>query len=135
MGARGPSVTVVLDASYALAAFLEDESGFLLRGLSDESVITPPLFATECVNSLLRSVRSARFDPEGARTAMACLQDLVNVEDIDAADAFDVGLRTGLSGNDATYLALALATSSSIATLDGELARVAVAEGVPVLAV
>jgi predicted nucleic acid-binding protein len=99
---------------------------------AERMLLAPPIVWFEVANALVRRRRM----PSDA--AMARL-DLLFKVGLDTADrgygglatAVDLATRHGLSAYDASYLALAIEIDAELATLDRDLARAAVAEGVP----
>ena len=98
----------------------------------ERMLLAPPIVWFEVVNALVRRRKMP------SETAMARV-DLLFKAGLDTADrgygglatAADLAARHGLSAYDASYLALAIEIDAELATLDRDLARAAVAEGVP----
>lgn len=135
-GFRASPPPVVVDASFALAAILEGGPGLDLVeawAVERRQRLVPPLFWVETANVLLRR---RGFEPGRAATAVAAL-GRSGIETADRglpgiADALDLAHRHRLSVHDAAYLQLAIDVDGELATLDGALARAAMAEGLEV---
>lgn len=130
-----PAAPVVVDASVAVGS-VTDESPAIeaLRTWSRASVplLAPPMLWMEVANAL---IRGKRFSPVDVSAILKVLR-MSGIEIADrGADGLDAALvlaeRHGLSVYDATYLWLAIDVDGELATFDRQLARAAVAEGVP----
>lgn len=98
----------------------------------DVMVLTPAHFAAEVANALLRSVRLPAVEVAVDLNRLA--RSGVEVVDRGLPGLLDVlalADEHGLTGYDAPYLQLALDVAGELATLNGNLARAAEAEGVP----
>ena len=131
----------VVDASVAAAWLLGDEddgeADRVLRLLAADGARVPSLFWYEMRNVLVMAERRGRLVPGEAAAALGRLRRLP-IEAVDmtlADDARVTGLAIayGLTAYDATYLALAEATASPLATADRALARAAERAGVALL--
>jgi predicted nucleic acid-binding protein len=132
-------MSFVIDASMAAAWVLPDEhaeptDAIMLR-LEVEHAHAPPLFWHEARSLLLAAERKKRLRPGEASAFMHELWRLPIEDAGHGSDAtiFALAIRYGLSTYDATYLALAVADQSSLATLDEKLAAAARAEGLLVI--
>ncbi len=125
------------DASMAAAWLLPDEQSDQADALIErvDAIHVPALFWFEVRNLLILAERRGWID---AGEALPCLLRLRGLPFEDAGAGADLGIldiahRHKLSGYDAAYLALAIADSLPLATLDRKLAAAALAEGVRVL--
>ena len=127
-----PDGPVVLDASVALAAALEEPAGTsasaLLAALAAGRVhlLVPALFDVECASGLAKAVRRGRLDHRTAALALVGLLDLpaerVTLPRLHR-EALDIALLYGVSVHDAEYVALATASDASLVTADAKLGR------------
>ena len=133
-------MTVVLDASAALALCLEDEVGDRidrgLRRLGDP--VVPSIWLSEVVQGVLAAERRGRLTPEAAVRAIGLLEDLrVRVEIPTVVRNFTAVMSMArlyqLTAYDASYLELALREGLPLATLDRALERAARQAGVELL--
>jgi predicted nucleic acid-binding protein len=132
-------LTLVLDASVAMAWCLEDETSpyadaVLDRLMASEAVVAPH-WGLEVSNALLVAERRGRIGSEDAPALSALLLTLpIAVDPVSRGRALKATHRLarshGLSSYDAGYLELAVRFGLPIATLDTALARAAEAEGV-----
>jgi len=134
-------MVVVIDNSYLVPFFLPDEdpapTESLLRKVveDDASLITPHLWLNEFGNVLLTCVRRGRLTEEAHS---ACLKQAtllpIAVQSFPGLLFLDqvnlLAVKHQLSFYDATYLALAIDRNGLLATLDKQLRKAAVAEGV-----
>ena len=130
-------MALVIDASVAIAWRLLDHDGTpyadaVMDRVSSETVIVPGLFWHEVRNVLVRTERRKRIEAGAADRHLERLRTLELVADNDQDDRRTVALarRHGLSGYDAAYLETAIRRGAKLATLDGDLADAAAAEGV-----
>lgn len=132
-------MALVLDCSVTLPWFLEDErSKFtddLLDAIDRSDYWAPSLWRIEMLNGLLMAERRRRIN-QPWRIASVEQVARLNVR-IDSAlprvsAIGELAGRHGLSAYDAAYLELAKRLDFPIATLDRDLAKAAVAEGVAV---
>jgi predicted nucleic acid-binding protein len=123
---------VVVDASFAIEAYLES-GGSRLASLRHEETLSPSIYVDECRNVIITKVRSGVVDRQAGQRA---LNDVLFLPDqIGAAVTelvFDLALDHGLSGYDASYLALAVERGDAVATLDKQLQRAAIDLGLVV---
>jgi predicted nucleic acid-binding protein len=129
----------VVDASLAAAWFLPDEQNEaadqLLLYLRASSGLAPSLFWFETRNLFLMAERRGRLKPGEALLSMAQLRGLP-IEDAGSVGdhlVLEVANRCGLSGYDASYLALASDRKLPFGTCDRRLAQAALAEKVELL--
>jgi predicted nucleic acid-binding protein len=131
-------MSIVVDASTALASVLPDESSAYARAAIaaalDEGLVVPTLWAYELQNGLLMAVRRHRIDATSADDALDALRSLR--ADLRAPHGLGQELRLGrvhgLTAYDAAYLAVALTTGARFATSDGRLRDAAERSGVAV---
>jgi predicted nucleic acid-binding protein len=126
----------VLDASIAAAWFLPDEENdaadHLMSELRSTVSYVPSLFWFETRNLFLMAERRGRLRAGEALLVMTQLRAL-SIEDAGSGGdgrVLELAARHGLSGYDASYLALAMARDVPLATGDRRLAAAARAEGV-----
>ncbi|CAA7623999.1 type II toxin-antitoxin system VapC family toxin [Magnetospirillum sp. UT-4] len=135
-------MSLVLDASAALACFFVDERTPDLHGLlariADDGCVVPALWWFEVANGLTVALRRRRV-PEAFRDdALIQLETLpITTDRPDAGVAWRPALaladRYGLTVYDAAYLDLARRRGLPLATLDRQLAEAARAAGVETL--
>jgi len=132
-------MALVVDASFAAAWFLPDEQNDavdrIMAELAHTPGLAPSLFWFETRHLFLVAERRGRLKAGEAALSMAQLR-LFPISDAGTgADRliFALAARYGVSGYDASYLALASAQKLPLATLDKKLANAARAEGVAVL--
>ncbi len=130
-------VPFVLDASAALEAAFDDESGVVGNAVADrlasDSAYVPSLWFSELVHALLQAVRHDRLSLEGARAMLAAIADCSITalpEHLEARTLLDLVHRTGLSAYDASYLLLAVDMGLELATCDRQLCAAAERVGV-----
>ncbi|MGI9186422.1 MAG: type II toxin-antitoxin system VapC family toxin [Gaiellales bacterium] len=128
----------VLDASAALEAAFDDESGAVgsavAKRLSGDTAYVPSVWFNEVVHAMLQAVRRGRLSLEDAHAVLAALTDcrITAVPDQRETKALlDVAHRTGLSAYDASYQLLAIDTGLELATCDRQLRAAAERAGVP----
>lgn len=135
-------MTVVIDASVALAWHFEDEQCDLaeaaaLRAFRDGAVV-PQHWLLEVTSGLLKGERRRRTNAGATGAFMSHLADLpleIDVADQDQVSSLLLPLARAhrLSVYDAAYLDVALRRGVPLATLDEALARAALASGVSLL--
>ena len=131
-------MALVVDASLAAAWFLPDEQNDaadqVMAELDKNPGRAPSLFWFETRNLFLVAERRGRLQPGEAATTMAQLRGFPILDEGTGNDRLVLALaeRHGLSGYDASYLALALSQNLPLATLDKKLAAAARAQGVEV---
>ena len=127
----------VLDASAALQAAFDDESGVVGCAVADrlvsDSAYVPSIWFNEMVHAMLQAVRRGRLSLDGARAMLAAVIDcsITAVPDHQETRALlDVAHQTGLSAYDASYLLLAIDMGLELATCDQQLRAAAGRVGV-----
>lgn len=130
---------LVVDASAAVAWFLEDESApqaddALDNVLSDGGFVTQH-WRFEVCNALLRAERRGRASADEVSTHLLRLSELrIEIDaEINLEAVFTLARAHGLSFYDAAYLELAKRRDIPLITLDNALDRAASAEGLPAL--
>lgn len=128
----------VLDASVAICWAMQDESdpraaAAQARALADRPVV-PALWWYEVRNILVLNERRGRIAPTDSELFLASTGSLVrSVFPQDSKETLQLARKYRLSVYDAAYLQLAKQERLSLATLDGDLASAATAEGVGIL--
>jgi predicted nucleic acid-binding protein len=137
MSFTAPLPPVVVDASFAVEALLEDGPSLerWVEWIRDRRMrLVPPHFWAELANALLLG---RRFEPgRAALTVAAAARAGIETADrgvAGVADALDLADRHRLTVYDALYLQLAADVDAELATLDRDLARAARDEGVGVV--
>jgi len=133
-------VSIVLDASTALAAVLPDEeSGFARAATAvavHDGLVVPALWPYEIQNGLAMALRRNRIDAESLSDALGALRGLG--AELEAPQGLGHELRLaqahGLTAYDAAYLAVALNTGATLATNHRRLRRAAERVGVALFA-
>jgi predicted nucleic acid-binding protein len=131
-------MSMILDASTALAAILPDEnSGFARAAVAAalrDGLVVPALWPYEVQNGLVMAMRRNRIDSDSVDDALAALRDLA--AEVEAPQGLGQELRLaqahGLSAFDAAYLAVARNTGATLATNDARLRRAAEIVGIAV---
>jgi predicted nucleic acid-binding protein len=133
----------VVDASVALAWCFEDEAtdwseGLLRRLRSGDQVAVPAHWPTEVSNGMLMGVRRKRIQPgkpEILWDELALLPITVEaaLSPNESKAALSLCDKHGLTVYDAAYLELAHRKQLPVATLDSDLRRAAVSEGIVLL--
>jgi predicted nucleic acid-binding protein len=132
-------MALVVDASLAAAWFLPDEQNDaadrLMANLAADPGRVPSLFWFETRNLFLMAERRGRLKAGEAALSMAQLRLFPLSDEGSGNDRLILSLaeRHGLSGYDASYLALAVSEKLPLATLDKRLAAAASAENVAVI--
>jgi predicted nucleic acid-binding protein len=134
---------IVLDASIVLTWCFPDEEAHKAQEIAERiaagaKVSVPPFWRHEILNALLVAERRKRITPE---LTQAFLNDLARLPvAVDDRDASIVLFNTrvlsrhyGLTAYDAAYLELAAGQACALATVDQDLRRAAIAQGVEVL--
>jgi predicted nucleic acid-binding protein len=121
-------MAIVLDTSVVVAWFAPDEAPApaLIRRVSSEDFVVPPIWPDEVVNALLVLVRRGRLAPPQAAEIMNELEALhVLIEHPDyrrtAQWVYPLASRYDLSVYDASYLELARRRELPLVTLDIQL--------------
>jgi predicted nucleic acid-binding protein len=129
----------VLDASVVLAILLPDEhsprADALIAGLVPGQAWGPQHWPLEVADGLLTAVRRRRIDDRFRRGALedAALIPVQIAGDTSAlawSTLSDLAVRHALTVYDAAYLELARRRRMPLATLDGQLAKAARADGI-----
>ncbi len=122
---------IVIDASIAAAWFLPEEqhkaADAIMAGLQTTPGAVPTLFWFETRNLFLMAERRSRMKRGEAALSMAQLRKLKLEEQGTGNDPliFALAERHGISGYDASYLALAVQLALPLATMDKRLAEAA----------
>ena len=132
-------MSVVVDNSMALAWTLIDEGSdvadTVLEKVMCEGGHVPFIFRAEFANGLTMAVRRHRIDRESRSEALAFMEALKLVHDIDGRDrmrsAVELADAHGLSVYDAIYLDLAQQRRLPLATFDKKLIDATRRTGVP----
>ena len=142
MAFKSADSPVVVDASVFLSLALEtahrDLAGDVLATLRNRPAAVPSLFWQEVLHPILKAVRGGTL-PADAAVERIGLAVALPVRTISTGGRrslrrrFDRAIKHGLSGYDATYLDLAVSRGAELASLDRQLRRAAVAEGVGVI--
>jgi predicted nucleic acid-binding protein len=135
MSFRTPRAPVVVDASITVGIAAGEEAAIAAAEALDAAttmLLAPPLLWSETANALLRGARLPTADVIAAVDAL----ERIGIEPADRGarglrEAIILADRHRLSVYDAAYLWLAIDVDGELATLDRQLARAAVAEGVP----
>jgi predicted nucleic acid-binding protein len=131
----------VLDASFALRWFFEDEATaateFLLSALESQerTAWVPVIWRYEMLNGLGKAVARGRLNREKAFLIWNELQELpihVVYQPVDAK-LLELALKHNLAVYDASYLSLAQERGLPIATIDGKLQQAAESVGAEVI--
>jgi predicted nucleic acid-binding protein len=131
-------VSIVLDASTALAAVLPDEDSAYARSAilvaADDGLVVPTLWQYEVQNGLLVALRRNRIDARLLAAALDALRSLRAVFDSPAALGREVHLAMAhrLTAYDAAYVAVAIERGATLATNDQRLRDAATAAGVAI---
>lgn len=127
----------VLDASAALEAAFDDESGTVGSAVADrlasDSAYVPSIWISEMVHAMLQAVRRGRLSLEGARAMLAAIVDcsITAVPDHQETRVLlDLAHQTDLSAYHASYLLLAIDMGLELATCDRQLRAAAERIGV-----
>ncbi|MBU8541749.1 type II toxin-antitoxin system VapC family toxin [Roseomonas tokyonensis] len=131
----------MLDASVTLAWALAgevraEEARTLALRVAEEAAVVPALWRLEVGNGLLMAERRGRVRPERVDAVLRQLGELpIEIDAESNARAWNgtaaLARRHSLTLYDAAYLELAARRSLPLATFDGQLARAAAAEKVP----
>jgi predicted nucleic acid-binding protein len=133
------SLTVVLDASTALAWCFPDEASedadAVLVAIEGAAVLVPAVWSLEIANALLVGERQKRLRQPEILRFLTLLESLPIAEDTQTAadrvrNVLPIAREFGVSAYDGAYLELAVRRGAALATLDGKLAKAARAAGV-----
>jgi predicted nucleic acid-binding protein len=127
---------IVIDASVAIAWIASDEQNSYaeatLVACGSDRAVVPSLWHWEIANTLVVLERKGRLTDAGAVYSSVVRHLPISIADDGAQshslEEIELARRHQLSIYDAAYLALAKSSSLPLATLDGKLARAAVAE-------
>ena len=142
-GAEPDPVSLVLDASIALAWCFADEQTAPIMAVLDRVVAdgakVPQLWPIEALNGLLTAERRGRIIGDMRRRLAGFLQDLpIAIDTETTVQLWPITAQLaelhGLTAYDATYLELALRLGLPLATTDRALVKAARGVGVPLLA-
>ncbi|ULJ74428.1 type II toxin-antitoxin system VapC family toxin [Rhizobium gallicum] len=129
----------VLDASIAASWFLPDEQSEaaepLITALGAAPGLVPSLFWFEVRNLFIMAERRGRLQP-GTALAMTLSLHGLPLRDSGIGNdvsVIDLALKHGLSGYDASYVALAKASEIPLATADRKMAAAARSEGIHIV--
>ena len=131
---------LVTDASAWLGnVFPEQDARYpraVARAVAAGGAAVPWIFWFEVRHVLLMGERRERFTAAASEEFLADLSSLGLAFDLHPGERVVLGLvrRHRLSVYDAAYLELAVRTGSTLASLDGDLKKAALAEGVPLFA-
>jgi len=135
-------VSLVIDCSMTLSWYFEDERTAarigVLNQVADAGAVVPALWRLEVRNGLQVAVRRGRITVPYRDVSLTDLRALsIAIDRGTNRQAWSGTLRLcdrfGLTPYDAAYLEVALRRRLPLATLDGELARAAEAENVPLV--
>ncbi len=127
---------IIVDASIAADWLLDDEfdprAVAALDLLERDGAVVPQLWHYEVRNALLTAERRRRVPQDGIKERLDALRGLPIVTDQEARlpEALELARTHRLSFYDALYLELATRRGAPLATLDRDLDRASVAEGV-----
>ena len=135
-------MSLVLDASMAMAWFLDEDQADAAQGVLDfvvgDSAVVPSLWRLEVANSLQYSVRRKRIDrlfADECLIQLSRLNILIDSETDEHAwgETRRLAIKHGLTVYDAAYLELAIRRGLPLASCDGELIAAAKKVGVGVV--
>jgi predicted nucleic acid-binding protein len=130
---------LVLDASVSASWLLDDEldpeAATALEWVRGDGAVVPNLWHYEVRNALLVAERRGRVGTGLAKERLTFLRDLHihTDQEPDLEAAMDIATTHGLSFYDAAYVELGRRRSLPLATLDGDIVRAALAEGIEVV--
>ncbi len=134
-------MTMILDATVALAWCFEDEGGEypteVLEALEDDDAVVSAVWPFEVTNGLVSAERRHRLKVAESVEVGTLVQSLpITVDSIDPARVFDTVQRLArthhISTYDAATLELAVRLQAPVATLSSTLRKAAEAEGLSV---
>lgn len=135
-------MSLVIDSSMTLSWYFEDERTAgriaVLNQVADAGAVVPALWRLEVLSGFQVAVRRGRITLEYRDASIADLRALsIAIDPGTNRQAWSGTLhlcdRFGLTPYDAAYLELASRRRLPLATLDGELARAARAQNVPLV--
>ena len=130
---------IVVDASVALAWCFPDEvsdyADSVLLAVENQTVIVPAIWPLEITNGMLVGQRCKRIQQPDVRRFAELLKGLhITLETQSVADSLinilPLAEDYGLSAYDAAYLDVAVRHEVTLATLDADLLRAAIAMGI-----
>lgn len=130
---------IVLDASTALSATLDDEANeaaeAVIRLLEREQGFVPAIWGLEVANALISAIRRGRIKERNLERLLSNFEELdLTTDATPHSRVFEVILplarEYSLSTYDASYLELALRLGARLATMDRRLADAARSAGV-----
>ena len=130
---------LVLDATVSASWLLDDEldpeAATALEWVRGDGAIVPNLWHYEVRNALLVAERRGRVGAGLAKERLTFLRALHihTDQEPDLEAAMDIATAHGLSFYDAAYVELGRRRSLPLATLDGDMVRAALAEGIEVV--
>ncbi len=131
--------SAVLDASFAITWFFEDEASQetdrLFDEVGDRGAIVPNLWHIELANVLLQAEKRGRITAAEAAIRLSLIASLpISLDPETAArawrDVLDIARREKLTTYDATYLELAIRRNIPLLTKDKDLAQAAKRRGI-----
>jgi predicted nucleic acid-binding protein len=129
----------IVDASMVAPWLLPDEATNQSDALLDRAIAerprAPDLLAHEIRSIVVRAVRRNRVTQNDAAGLLRRFEQLsiINAGAADTLEAARLAFKHGLSAYDAAYLWLAVSEGSELATLDTNLRKAALAEGINLL--
>lgn len=129
----------IVDASIVAPWLLPDEATAQSEALLDRAIAerprAPDLLAHEIRSIVVRAVRRNRVAQSDAAGLLRRFEQLsiINAGAADTLEAARLAFKHGLSAYDAAYLWLAVSEGSELATLDANLRKAALAEGISLL--
>jgi predicted nucleic acid-binding protein len=116
----------VIDASaMAALAFAEASAGVVLDAIDGQRLHAPELLAFELMNVAWKRARTQRVATVLFLESLEMLGELgVQYRGVDSREVVELGLATGLTAYDASYLWLARSLGVPLVTLDRKLRRV-----------
>ncbi len=130
---------IVVDASVALAWCFPDEGSdyadSVLQAVENQTIVVPAIWPVEITNALLVGQRRKRIRQPDVRRFVELLKGLdVTVDTQSVADSvsniFPLAQDYRLSAYDAAYLDVAVRHEVTLATLDADLQKAAIAMGI-----
>jgi predicted nucleic acid-binding protein len=131
------------DASVSLGWCFSDEAtpcteALLDRLINGEEAAVPPHWPLEILNGVIQAKRKGRVAEPAVQRFFSSLVSFHIVVDpersfLELVAVRDLAERHGLTSYDAAYLELAIRLNLPLATLDADLRKAALAEGVPLV--
>lgn len=142
MEERGPTLSVlVIDASATAPLILDDEAADIIPEVSEAiaqgTCIAPGNWPWEMANIIWKTLRAKRVkEPEVGSICLALKTFAVAIDQESTGAALertlDLAIAHNLTAYDAAYLELAVRRKAGLASLDTDLRKAALAEGVKV---